>query len=126
MTRMPKRILMVYSSVLLKEIINKAVAQHDGLTVIEETEGLEEVSEKIQLNNPDWVLIIHKQGISLPENIIKRINQSQQTKVITFAIDGSKLMLFEPHSSPKPLFINKLDQLIDIMAGENSTPVYSK
>ena len=119
MTRVPKRILLVYSSLLLNETIKKAINKHENLIVIAETKHPEQIPEFIVKDDPDWVVMIKRREDALPQNIIKLINHSEKLKLLTFATDGSEVELVKSHKGPQPLPIENLNQLTNILASAN-------
>jgi hypothetical protein len=115
MKRDPKRVLIVYRSLLLNETIKKAINHHEDMVVVAETIHPESIPQLVHQLVPDWILMIKQAEEALPPEIEAAMEGSQKMKLLTFATDGSKVKVFDHSQKCETLPIETLEQLVDVL-----------
>ena len=107
-----RRIVLAHSSRLLQEMLKRVFDRTDGLQVVQEQIGLNDIDGTISRSHPDWLIISPEQPPGVIQSLVAR---HPSVKIITLSAEGSPILIQHKNNTNENLDGLSLSELLTIL-----------
>ncbi len=86
-----RRIILVTEPRLLREMVERAIEKNPGLQIVAEVDNLNDLNQKIEETEADWVILFLQPGQAPPRQVKDLLSAFPSIRFLTIASDGSQV-----------------------------------
>jgi len=116
-----QRIILVNSSRLLHEMLNRALHKSDYLRVVKEITSQNDLPEAVEQQEAEWIVISMSADTQFPEWIDSYLKKHPLMRVMAFSSDGSGVTMKWLEKREKSISDLSLQELIHILESDRGT-----
>jgi len=115
-----QRIILVNSSRLLHEMLNRALLKSDHLKVVKEITSQNDLPDGVEQHEAEWMVISLPPGTQFPKWIDSYLKKHPSMRVMAFASDGSGVRMKWLEKREESISDLSLQDLIHILESDRS------